>query len=234
MNANRDFLETRARVQSDARRWDSDNKNPDLLLPAGKRLVEAEELLLSRGEEIDGPTADYIQASSLARREKVEREQKSERARMEAEAAAATLLARRTRFAAAAAILLAAIAGAGAVAGLLGQREAEQQAIEAKNSADQARAAEGQALEAGQKAIEARDEALRSQSLALAFLSQQTAASGDTEAAILLALEALRTKEMHPVNVCSRLRLLSTMLCWRIVNSGLFARCWSNMGGVQP
>ena len=205
VNANREFLETRARVQADARRWHSDNRNPDLLLPAGKRLAEGEELLLSRREEIDGPTADYIQASSLARREKVEREQKSERARMEAEAAAATLLARRTRFAAAAAILLAAIAGAGAVAGLLGQREAEQQAIEAKNSADQARAAEGQAraaegqaLEAGQKAIQSRDEALRSQSLALAFLSQQTAASGDTEAAILLALEALRTKDTPP------------------------------------
>ena len=59
INANREFLETRARVQADSRRWHSDDKNADLLLPAGKRLVEAEELLLSRGEEIDGPTADY-------------------------------------------------------------------------------------------------------------------------------------------------------------------------------
>ena len=153
---------------------------------------------------------------------------------MEAEAAAATLLARRTRFAAAAAILLAAIAGAGAVAGLLGQREAEQQAIEAKNSADQARAAEGQALEAGQKAIEARDEALRSQSLALAFLSQQTAASGDTEAAILLALEALRTNEIPPGQ-----RLFEAEAALLQCSAGasstrdFFARCWSNMGGVS-
>ena len=198
VNANRDFLETRARVQTDGRRWHSDKRNPDLLLPAGKRLVEAEELLLSRRDEIDGHTADYIQASSLAHSENVEREQKAERVRMEAEAAAATLLARRTRYAAVAAILLAAIAGIGAVAGFLGQREAERQAVEAKTSADQARAAEGQALEARQKAIQSRDEALRSQSLALAFLSQQTAASGDTEAAILLALEALRTKETPP------------------------------------
>ncbi|MER8734541.1 AAA family ATPase [Mesorhizobium sp. M1227] len=198
VNANREFLETRARVQTDGRRWHSDKRNPDLLLPAGKRLVEAEELLLSRRDEIDGPTADYIQASSLAVRENVKREQNAERARMEAEAAAATLLARRTRYAAVAAILLAAIAGVGAVAGFLGQREAERQAVEAKNSADQARTAEGQALEARQKAIEARDEALRSQSLALAFLSQQTAASGDIEAAILLALEALRPKDTPP------------------------------------
>ena len=53
-------------------------------------------------------------------------------------------------------------------------------------SADKARLAE-------QQALSARDVALRNQSLSLSLLSQQTAASGDTEAAILLALEALPT-----------------------------------------
>ena len=46
INANRSFLETRARLQTEARRWLSDNKNPELLLPPGKRLAEGEELLL--------------------------------------------------------------------------------------------------------------------------------------------------------------------------------------------
>src|SRR5262249_49437346 len=40
-------------------------------------------------------------------------------------------------------------------------------------------------------ALAARDQALRNQSLSLAFLSEQTAAGGNTDAAILLALEAL-------------------------------------------
>ena len=42
-----------------------------------------------------------------------------------------------------------------------------------------------------QEALAARDQALRNQSLSLSFLSHQSAASGNTEAAILLALEAL-------------------------------------------
>ncbi|MET0527439.1 MAG: WD40 repeat domain-containing protein, partial [Microvirga sp.] len=46
---------------------------------------------------------------------------------------------------------------------------------------------------AEKEALDARDEALRSQSLSLSLLSQETAASGDTEAAVLLALEALPT-----------------------------------------
>ena len=53
VNANRNFLETRARVQTDARRWVSGNKNPELLLPPGMRLAEGEELLRSRREEVD-------------------------------------------------------------------------------------------------------------------------------------------------------------------------------------
>ena len=68
VNANRTFLETRARVQADAHRWLLDNKNPDLLLPAGKRLAEGEELLQSRREEVDGQVIAYIEASSLRNR----------------------------------------------------------------------------------------------------------------------------------------------------------------------
>ena len=66
VNANRTFLETRARVQADAHRWLLDNKNPDLLLPAGKRLAEAEEMLQAGREEVDDQVISYVDASSLA------------------------------------------------------------------------------------------------------------------------------------------------------------------------
>jgi len=79
---------------------------------------------------------------------------------------------------------LAAVAGAGAIVGFQGQQEAKRQAVLAELSASQARAAE-------ERALAARDQALRNQSLSLSFLLQQTAAGGDTEGAILLALEAL-------------------------------------------
>src|SRR5262249_41199374 len=48
VDANRNFLETRARVAADAHRWHADDRNPELLLPPGKRLAEGEELLQSR------------------------------------------------------------------------------------------------------------------------------------------------------------------------------------------
>ena len=77
VNANRQFLETRARVQTDARRWHSDGKNPDLLLPAGKRLAEGEELLLRDG--MKSTTA----SSNMSRRRRWQSAQKSARARAE-------------------------------------------------------------------------------------------------------------------------------------------------------
>ena len=82
------------------------------------------------------------------------------------------------------ATVLALLAGAGAFVGFRGQKEASRQAELAQMSADKAKLAEKQALEA-------RDQALRNQSLSLSFLSQQSAAKGNTEAAIMLALEAL-------------------------------------------
>src|SRR5262249_36971297 len=76
------------------------------------------------------------------------------------------------------------VAGAGAFVGFRGQQDATRQAVLAQMSADKARSAEKEALEA-------RDQVLRTQSLSLSFLSQQAAERGETEAATLLALEAL-------------------------------------------
>jgi WD40 repeat protein/class 3 adenylate cyclase len=200
VTANRTFLETRARLTADAHRWHSDNRNQDLLLPSGKRLAEGEELLLSRREEVDDQVIEYIEASSRAQQKKEEKDRQAERALIEAaeaakrerlereadrlagqaeRATAALQLARRTRYAAIVATVLALMAGVGAFVGFRGQQEATRHAVLAQT--------------AEKEALAARDEALHSQSLSLSLLSQQTAASGDTEAAILLALEALPT-----------------------------------------
>jgi WD40 repeat protein/class 3 adenylate cyclase len=195
VNANRNFLETRARLAADARRWQSDNRNQDLLLPSGKRLAEGEELLLSRRDEVDDLVIGYIEASSQAQQQRIERDRQAERTLIEAAEAAkrerlereaerrslaadaASRLARRTRYAAIVASALALMAGVGAFAGFRGQQEATRHAVLAQT--------------AEKEALAARDQALRSQSLSLALLSQQTVASGDNDAAILLALEAL-------------------------------------------
>src|SRR5262249_8199478 len=118
LNADKTFLEMRARLQTDARRWFLDHKNPDLLLPAGVRLAEGEEILRSRRDEADERVVAYIEASSLAQQSRAEKEREAERARIEAEeatkreriereaerrsleAASATRLARRTQYAA--------------------------------------------------------------------------------------------------------------------------------------
>jgi WD40 repeat protein/class 3 adenylate cyclase len=202
VNANRSFLETRARLAADAHRWHLDNRNQELLLPSGKRLAEGKELLLSRREEVDDQVIEYIEASSRAQNEREEKDRQAERALIEAAeaakrerlereaerrslaAAAASRLAQRTRYAAIVATVLALMAGAGAFFGFRGQQEATRNAELAEQSADKARVAEKDALDA-------RDQALRSQSLSLSFLSQQSLASGDSESAILLALEAL-------------------------------------------
>jgi hypothetical protein len=77
--ANREFLATRSRVRADARRWLAEDKNPDLLLPSGKRLAEAEDVLLARREEIDDQTTGYIEASISAQRQRLETEEATKR-----------------------------------------------------------------------------------------------------------------------------------------------------------
>ncbi|WP_348625704.1 WD40 repeat domain-containing protein [Mesorhizobium sp. LNHC221B00] len=185
VNANRNFLATRERLRADAHRWHLENRNRELLLPSGKRLAEGEELMLTRRQEVDDAVLEYIEESLRAHRQKEEKDRHAElalvaaaeeakRERLEREAdrrslaaAAANRLARRTRNAAIVAIMLAVMAGAGALVALKAREEARGQ----------------------------RDQALRNQFLSLSFLSERSAAAGNTEAAIRLALEALPSKE---------------------------------------
>jgi WD40 repeat protein len=193
--ANREFLEARARVQAEAQRWLAKDRNQDFLLPPGKRLAEAEDLLVARRGELEGHIVEYIDTSAAAQRAREEADRRAERERQEAqeaakrerverEAEAARRLAHRTRIAAIVTVVLAILAGIGAVAGFLGQQEAKQQAAVAQQNAEQARNAEEQA-------IALRDEALRGQSLYLADLSRRATTADYTTSGMLLALEAL-------------------------------------------
>lgn len=180
VSANQTFLETRARLQLDLNRWLAESHNEELLLPAGRRLVEAEELLNERADELERNLVAYIQASRDTARA-------SERRGL-----------RRIQTFAAIMAVLAFLASVGGYLGFTGQKRAERQTALAEREAVAARAAEA---EAGRQGAEAerhaalasasRDTALTNQSLYLANLSQVQAKSGDTTAAILLALEAL-------------------------------------------
>jgi class 3 adenylate cyclase len=175
--ANREFLATRSRVRADARRWLAEDKNADLLLPPGKRLAEAEDVLLARREEIDDKTIGYIEASISTQRQRDEAERKAERQRLEIEEAAkrkrleleadaarereaaagareaaARRLARRTRIAAVITVILAVAAGAGAIVGFRGQQEASRQAEVAERNAEAAELNADQARTAEQEA----------------------------------------------------------------------------------
>ena len=125
-----------------------------------------------------------------AKRERLEREAerpKPERPSAEARGCAATRLARRTRYAA--------IVATGLGCDSRGQVQSSGSKDSRRAPAPGGAGRQGSANQAQEpprrRRVEARDQALRNQSLSLSFLSQQTAAAGDTEAAILLALEAL-------------------------------------------
>ena len=195
---NREFLATRSRVQADARRWLADDRSSDLLLPSGKRLAEAEDMLFSRSAELDPDVIDYVEASLSAReaRERAEHEAELERNRLEIESA--RRLAQRTRTAAIITLVLAIIAGSGAFIGFKGQKEAERLAELAQQSAQQALLAEKEAEQQALAAVAARDQAMSNQSVYLADLSRQQTASGNTTNGMLLALEALPADMDNP------------------------------------
>jgi tetratricopeptide (TPR) repeat protein len=68
---NRESLRIRARIAAAAQRWDSEKRPHDLLLPAGKPLIEAE-TLLEYGIELHQDEAQFIQAS-MARARRLQR-----------------------------------------------------------------------------------------------------------------------------------------------------------------
>jgi WD40 repeat protein len=59
-----DFLLVRARVAQAAARWRAEGENPEFLLPPGKPLAEAEDMLLDRRDDVSAENAAFVTASA--------------------------------------------------------------------------------------------------------------------------------------------------------------------------
>src|SRR5262249_30057075 len=120
------------RIEAAASQWEAENRDPDFLLPPGRPLAEAAEMLAERRDALADDLVAFIEASAAAERERREAERRREEERLRAEEArkrerleleaaaareradAAVRLARRTRLAAIAVSLLLALAVAAA------------------------------------------------------------------------------------------------------------------------
>ena len=76
----REFLRARARVAAAAARWRQEGETPDLLLPEGKPLAEAE-ALLDRREELDAEVVKIIEDSATEYGKRLEAAKVAERRR---------------------------------------------------------------------------------------------------------------------------------------------------------
>ncbi len=89
---NGEFLVTRARIAAAAARWRAENQAEDFLLPRGKPLVEAEEVLAARRGGLTAAEAAFIAASTELRRRE-ERAAAARRKKVLAAISAAALVA---------------------------------------------------------------------------------------------------------------------------------------------
>ena len=106
----RDFLAARRRLQRDAANWERSGRHEDFLLPPGRRLAEAEDLVAGRRDDLDpGPIA-YAEASSGRARAVADAAQRAKEAALRRE------LARSRRVAAIVSLLLVAALAAGGYA----------------------------------------------------------------------------------------------------------------------
>lgn len=69
----RDFLIVRRRLQADAANWQRNDGDPDLLLPPGRRLAEAEETLARRRADLEPEIVAYVEASIAAEQDRQQR-----------------------------------------------------------------------------------------------------------------------------------------------------------------
>ena len=66
IEAESEFLGTRRRLQREALAWEREARHDDFLLPRGRRLTEAADLLASRGAHLEPETVAFIGASEAA------------------------------------------------------------------------------------------------------------------------------------------------------------------------
>jgi len=104
----RDFLVVRRHLQTEAAAWTQHGHEDDMLLPAGRRLAEAEDVLFRHGADLDPEMVAYVEASSAAEQDR------QRRAHEAGQAALRDKLRRSRRFAVAvSALLLLALAAGG-------------------------------------------------------------------------------------------------------------------------
>src|SRR5262249_44597391 len=132
--ADRDFLRTRARVEQSARRWLEEGRDPEFLLPAGRPLAEAAEILRERRDAFPDEMVAFIEASAGAEAERQAAQRRRDEEQLRAKAEAALRLARRTRVAAVVVSLFLAVALAAAAYAIQQHARARAQAAIAEKN----------------------------------------------------------------------------------------------------
>ena len=69
----RDFLVVRRHLQAEAAAWMQHGQEDDMLLPTGRRLAEAEDVLSRRGADLEPEMVAYVEASSAAEQDRQRR-----------------------------------------------------------------------------------------------------------------------------------------------------------------
>ncbi len=77
IDEHRDFLIIRRRLLADATTWEAKSRDKDFLLPAGRRIAEAAEVLGQRRAELDPEIIEFAEASIAAERARVAAEQQA-------------------------------------------------------------------------------------------------------------------------------------------------------------
>lgn len=93
MDQDREFLRTRDRVQAAALLWEREGRQKDRLLPRGRPLAEAEDMLHKRRDHLAPHLIEFIEASITADRAKEEAERAAERRRLNRARFAASVMA---------------------------------------------------------------------------------------------------------------------------------------------
>ena len=131
IEADREFLRARARVEAAETQWRQEGRRAEFLLPRGRPLAEAVEILAQRREALDAEAIAFIEASQAAENARLEEERRREAERLRAEEAAKRK--RLERFAVVVSVLLLIAVGA-AVYALDQRRLAIDRAVQAEHN----------------------------------------------------------------------------------------------------
>ena len=141
IEADREMLRIRGRVEAAARRWMAEQHNADYLLPPGRPLAEAVEFAATEPDGLDANIAAFIAASREADSARIaaaqahaQRELRLEAEAQQARADAATRIVRRTRAATGVVSVLLLLAAGTAVYAYTQRDEARQQTVAAERN----------------------------------------------------------------------------------------------------